>query len=745
MVDYFGPDSNTAKIAPEVPMSISLMRSAFLITLLLFVASTGLALPRQANDLILGPATPDNSLLSTDKSASCTVQTFETVPPAGWSVMTSGAATTWETYNGIPGYFVAIVYAGAVGEVQDEWLISSASDFSGFSAPVLDFYEAGIRWLTDGYRHQILVSTTVPDDPAAFTPVVTSTPATQPLLDHLLSKTEVDLSAYAGEPVVYIAFRYEGNGSDTWALKDFRICQLEDHDVAATGLSSQGIRDVTQPVPLSATVENRGANIETFDVQYEVLLDGQTVYSEFVSVNGLAPGGTESVSFPAFVSAVEGSYVTRVTALLASDGDLSDNVVGGAFELALKNHVPMMFMLTNSGCPPCLELNLELDNWMPTQGNSVALVRIHLWWPFPADPMYFDNEVQAAAFSADYETDAVPEFWMDGTVYGGSSRNWAVPALEATKFNPTKLSITPVFYDLVQEELTVEIDIKEPMTEADYRLVCMFTEDDIQHDGGNGETVHHQAFRYAYPNGVEGMAIDTTVGLHTITVPMPIDPLGNGNWVLENLRTTCYVQARGAVDHRKIIEAGTDFLTNIADMSVATTISNLYTEVSGSTVHLSWESSSQNAEFRLLRMDSATGTEVAFETTAAGVYNATDLVAAGSYDYQLQVRFAGGDWTMMQNEKVTVTPAAMTSRIIDNVPNPFNPSTDISYSLGASGSIKIAAYDLQGRRVATLFEGVKEAGKHSITWLAENLSSGIYLVRIVGDGFSDTRKVVLAK
>ena len=728
-------------------MSISPMRSAFLITLVLFFASTGLASPPQANDSILGPTMPDKSLLSTDKSANCTGPLeFYTVPPAGWSVMTSGAATTWEVYDAIPGYPMAIVYAGAVGAVQDEWLISSAYDFTGFTNPILDFNEGSLRWLTDGYRHQVLVSTTVPNDPAAFTPVVTSTPANQPDLNNLLSRTVVDLTAFAGEPVVYIAFRYEGNGADDWVFRDFRICQLEDHDVAATGLSPSGVHEVSQTVPLSATVENRGANTETFAAQYEILLDGLAVYSESVTVTDLAPGGAESVTFPDFVSAVEGSYVTRVTALLASDEDLSDNVVGGAFNLALKNHVPLMFMFTNSGCPPCLALNLELDTWTPTQANSVAVVRIHLWWPFPNDPMHLDNEAQTIAFMNDFDVAALPEFWMDGTVTSNSRLNWSVPTLEAAKFKPTPMRITPVLYDFVQEELTVEIDIMEPMTAADYRLICMFTEDDIQHDGGNGETVHHQAFRYAYPNGAEGMAIDTTVGLHTITIPMPIDPLGNGNWRLEKLRTTCYVQARGAVDNLKVIEAGTDFLTNIADMSVSTAISNLYTEVSGSTVSLSWQSNSQTAEFRLLRLDSATGTEVAFESTTAGVYTATDLVAAGTYDYQLLVRFAGGDWSLMQHENVTVTPpVAMISGIGDNFPNPFNPSTDISYSLSASGSIKIAVYDLQGRQVATLFEGVQEAGEHSITWQADRLGSGIYLVRLVGDGFTDTRKVVLAK
>jgi len=67
---------------------------------------------------------------------------------------------------------------------------------------------------------------------------------------------------------------------------------------------------------------------------------------------------------------------------------------------------------------------------------------------------------------------------------------------------------------------------------------------------------------------------------------------------------------------------------------------------------------------------------------------------------------------------------------IDNVPNPFNPTTTLKYDLLVGGEIKINIYDLMGRKVRTLFDGVQEAGSKSILWDSTD-DSGIQM----GTGF----------
>ena len=80
-----------------------------------------------------------------------------------------------------------------------------------------------------------------------------------------------------------------------------------------------------------------------------------------------------------------------------------------------------------------------------------------------------------------------------------------------------------------------------------------------------------------------------------------------------------------------------------------------------------------------------------------------------------------------------------------NYPNPFNPSTKINFGLEKAGNVEIAVYNILGNKVATLFNGYKSAGKHSVTFDAAKLSSGVYFYKINSEGFVKTRKMVLEK
>ncbi|MDP6853690.1 MAG: T9SS type A sorting domain-containing protein, partial [Candidatus Marinimicrobia bacterium] len=78
-------------------------------------------------------------------------------------------------------------------------------------------------------------------------------------------------------------------------------------------------------------------------------------------------------------------------------------------------------------------------------------------------------------------------------------------------------------------------------------------------------------------------------------------------------------------------------------------------------------------------------------------------------------------------------------------PNPFNPSTNLSFGLPADADVTIQVYNLQGRVVATLAEGYMNAGYHSVTWNADNFSSGVYFVKVTAGSFSNTQKLLLVK
>jgi hypothetical protein len=88
--------------------------------------------------------------------------------------------------------------------------------------------------------------------------------------------------------------------------------------------------------------------------------------------------------------------------------------------------------------------------------------------------------------------------------------------------------------------------------------------------------------------------------------------------------------------------------------------------------------------------------------------------------------------------------------LYQNYPNPFNPSTTISYGVPKAGLVHIAIYDVSGRLVQLLANGVQEAGFHSITWNGQNeagnlVASGIYICRLTAGEAVLLRKLILTK
>jgi len=85
------------------------------------------------------------------------------------------------------------------------------------------------------------------------------------------------------------------------------------------------------------------------------------------------------------------------------------------------------------------------------------------------------------------------------------------------------------------------------------------------------------------------------------------------------------------------------------------------------------------------------------------------------------------------------------TRFLGSYPNPFNPSTSISYELNTPGLIQLKIFDILGNEIETLISKKQNAGRHEIKWTPNNLSSGVYLCRLTGDKFSLARKIVLMK
>lgn len=85
-----------------------------------------------------------------------------------------------------------------------------------------------------------------------------------------------------------------------------------------------------------------------------------------------------------------------------------------------------------------------------------------------------------------------------------------------------------------------------------------------------------------------------------------------------------------------------------------------------------------------------------------------------------------------------------------NVPNPFNPSTTIAFSLPAAGTADLRVYDVTGRLVSTLVDEPKDAGLHEVRWDGRDsggipVANGVYLVRLRAGTDVAMKKIVLLK
>lgn len=108
-----------------------------------------------------------------------------------------------------------------------------------------------------------------------------------------------------------------------------------------------------------------------------------------------------------------------------------------------------------------------------------------------------------------------------------------------------------------------------------------------------------------------------------------------------------------------------------------------------------------------------------------------------------------GEALLLQEQTLEPIVAALRTELRGAHPNPFNPRTDIVFSLREAGEAELAVYDLSGRRLAVLASGHQTAGEHTVPWLGcddagRALASGNYLARLVtADGVQSTKLLLL--
>jgi len=88
--------------------------------------------------------------------------------------------------------------------------------------------------------------------------------------------------------------------------------------------------------------------------------------------------------------------------------------------------------------------------------------------------------------------------------------------------------------------------------------------------------------------------------------------------------------------------------------------------------------------------------------------------------------------------------------LLGNYPNPFNPSTTISFDMAQAGHARVEIYNIKGQRVRVLVDGMYGVGTHNVVWNGDDttgrsVGSGVYFYRMTTSGYSSTRKMLLMK
>jgi hypothetical protein len=108
------------------------------------------------------------------------------------------------------------------------------------------------------------------------------------------------------------------------------------------------------------------------------------------------------------------------------------------------------------------------------------------------------------------------------------------------------------------------------------------------------------------------------------------------------------------------------------------------------------------------------------------------------------------DWLFGTTDVVESESLVRPAWLAQNVPNPFNPDTEIRFSVPTRGPVRLSIYNVKGQRVRTLEDGIREPGEYAVHWdgmdhTGHSVASGVYFYALEAGNFVETRKMTLLR
>jgi len=172
----------------------------------------------------------------------------------------------------------------------------------------------------------------------------------------------------------------------------------------------------------------------------------------------------------------------------------------------------------------------------------------------------------------------------------------------------------------------------------------------------------------------------------------------------------------------------------------------------GANVQLNWATATEvNSHKYVIEKSNFNNWSVIGEVKANGNSNsakhysfADKITTNGKFQYRLKMIDNDGSFKYSDIVEINVeTPKAF--ELLQNSPNPFNPTTSIVYQLANTSDVTLKVYDILGNEVLTLVNEKQEAGKYEVKLDASKLSSGTYIYRLSAGSFIQTKKMILLK
>ncbi len=173
----------------------------------------------------------------------------------------------------------------------------------------------------------------------------------------------------------------------------------------------------------------------------------------------------------------------------------------------------------------------------------------------------------------------------------------------------------------------------------------------------------------------------------------------------------------------------------------------------GSIVELSWQTATEtnNYGFDIEQKSNADWAKVGFveghgTTNAPQSYSYADNSASGKVSYRLKQIDRDGKFEYSKEVEATIATSPTVFALSQNYPNPFNPTTNISFTVPATGRAKLKIFNILGLEVATLFDGEAQTGIfYQVQFNGAGVASGMYFSRLEYNGKAQMTKMTLLK